>query len=30
MLDFQATRWGEGASYLFTFMAFAIIIPYIF
>ena len=27
MLDFQATRWGQGASYFFTFMALAIIIP---
>ena len=30
VLDFQATRWGEGVSYFFTFMALAIIIPYIF
>ena len=30
MLDFQATLLGQGASYFFTFMAFAIIIPYIF
>ena len=29
MLDFQATRWGQGASYFFTFMALAIIIPYV-
>ena len=29
MLDFQATLWGQGASYFFTFMALAIIIRYV-